>query len=295
MIGLMPHGSCFLWDPWLTSLHAISDGAVVLAYFSIPFLLLLNRQYIDAQIRPVMMLFAAFIFSCGIGHALRVWNIWHADYWAEGAWTLATATVSLYTAWRLTELVPQLLNTHRDLVITRAVAEQDPLTGIANRRGLEAALHALPPQPKPMNHSLILVDLDGFKDINDTYGHGVGDQLLRLVAEVLHSQIRTIDVAARIGGDEFALLMVGCPPEEALDKVETIRQQIQQIQLPDLLPAPAHPLISASFGISSFDPSQGLTYSYHQADTALYSAKHSGKNQVKIAPPEGLPIRPTPL
>lgn len=283
MLALMPHGSCFLWDPWLTSLHAISDGGVLAAYFSIPLLLLLNRQHIDAQIRPVLVLFAAFIFSCGIGHGLRVWNIWHADYWLEGGWSLVTATVSLYTAWRLTELVPQLLNTHRDLVITRQVAEHDPLTGIANRRGLEVATAALSYQPKGTDHSLILVDLDGFKAINDTYGHGAGDRLLQAVAKVLHGQIRAIDLAARIGGDEFVLLMVGCAPEEAREKVETIRQEIQKISLPDLALGPDCPFISASFGISNFEPDRGLTHSYQQADAALYRAKRSGKNQVEIA------------
>ncbi|PSN12824.1 hypothetical protein C7293_18520 [filamentous cyanobacterium CCT1] len=287
MLALMPHGSCFLWDPRLTSLHAISDGGVLVAYFSIPLLLLLNRQYIDAQIRPVLLLFAAFIFSCGIGHGLRIWNIWHANYWLEGGWTLITAAISLYTAWQLKALVPQLLNTHRDLVITREVAKHDPLTGIANRRGLEAALDALSYQPSSVIHSLVLVDLDGFKAINDTYGHGVGDQLLQAVARVLHSHIRAIDLAARIGGDEFVLLMVGCTPEEARDKVETIRQELHKIDLPalvpDLAPGPDHRFVSASFGISYFDPDRGLAHSYQRADAALYTAKHSGKNQVEIA------------
>jgi hypothetical protein len=106
MIALMPHGSCFLWDPWLTSLHLVSDLAVLVAYFSIPVLLLLYRQHIDAQIRPVLLLFAAFIFSCGIGHGLRMWNIWHANYWIEGFWTCLTASISLYTAWQLKALIP---------------------------------------------------------------------------------------------------------------------------------------------------------------------------------------------
>jgi diguanylate cyclase (GGDEF)-like protein len=260
----------------------MSDGGVLVAYFSIPLLLLFNRRHIDAQMRPVLVLFAAFIFSCGIGHGLRVWNIWHADYWLEGGWSLVTATVSLYTAWRLIALMPQWLNTHRDLVTTRKVAEHDPLTGIANRRGLEAALTALSYQPNVV-HSLILVDLDGFKAVNDTYGHGVGDRLLQSVAEVLHSQVRAIDLAARIGGDEFVLLMVGCTPEEAREKVETIRQEIQKIYLSDLAPGPDYPIISASFGISNFDPNQTLSYSYQRADAALYTAKHSGKNQVEIA------------
>jgi diguanylate cyclase (GGDEF)-like protein len=283
MIALMPHGSCFLWDPWLTSLHVISDGLITVAYFSIPLLLLLNRQHIDAQIRPVLLLFAAFIFSCGIGHGIRVWNVWHANYWIEGFWTWVTATVSLLTAWQLKGLVPRLLSTHKDLIITRGLAEQDPLTGIANRRGLEASLSALAHQPG-MTHTLILIDLDGFKAINDTYGHSAGDRLLRAVAEVLRHHIRTVDLAARMGGDEFALLMVGCAPLEAREKVERVRESIQQIHLPDLSYPTTCPLVSASIGMSELSLDQGLAYSYEQADAALYIAKHSGKNQVQVAP-----------
>lgn len=283
MIALMPHGSCFLWNPWLTSLHAVSDGLVLMAYFSIPLLLFVNRQHIDTQIRPVLLLFAAFIFSCGIGHGLSVWNIWHANYWVEGLWTWVTATISLYTAWRLKKLVPQFLNTHKDLVATRQLIEQDPLTGIANRRGLETALTALTYPSADVVHTLVLIDLDGFKTINDTFGHLVGDQLLRAVAKVLDHHIRTLDLAARIGGDEFALLMVGCTPEEAQAKAEAIRQEIQHIRLPDLPHADDSPLVSASIGLSQFEAGQGLTSSYQQADAALYAAKQDGKNQIRVA------------
>lgn len=281
MIALMPHGSCFLWDPWLTSLHVVGDSLVLVAYFSIPLLLLLNRQYIAVQMRPVLLLFAAFIFSCGVGHGMRLWNIWHANYWLEGGWSWVTATVSLYTAWQLKGLVPQMLNTHNDLIATRELIEQDPLTGIANRRGLEASLAALSHQPE-IAHTLVLIDLDGFKDINDTYGHLVGDQLLRTVAEILSGHIRTVDLAARLGGDEFALLLVGCIPLEAETKVELVRQQIADIQLPDLAPSTG-PLVSASIGMSELNLDQGLVHSYQQADTALYKAKQGGKNQIQVA------------
>lgn len=283
MIALMPHGTCFLWNPWLTSLHVVSDSLVLVAYFSIPLLLFLNRQHIDAQIRPVLLLFAAFIFSCGIGHGLSVWNIWHANYWVEGLWTWVTATISLYTAWQLKALVPKLLNTHKDLVATRELIEQDPLTGIANRRGLETALAALTYQSASVVHTLVLIDLDGFKDINDSFGHLAGDQLLQAVADVLDRHIRTLDLAARIGGDEFALLMVGCTPEEALTKAETIRQEIQHIRLPDLPRSDDTPLVSASIGLSQFEAGRELTDSYQEADVALYAAKQGGKNQIRVA------------
>ncbi len=133
-----------------------------------------------------------------------------------------------------------------------------------------------------MTHTLILIDLDGFKLINNTYGHGAGDHLLQTVAELLRHHVRTIDLPARGGGDEFALLLVGCPPPEAEEKIERIRQRIQQIQLPGL--NQPGPLVSASIGMGELSLDQGLAQRYQQADAALYMAKQSGKNQIHIAP-----------
>jgi diguanylate cyclase (GGDEF)-like protein len=282
IFGLMPHGTCFLWDPWLTSLHVISDLGVAIAYFSIPLLLYLNRDHIEAPMRPLLLLFAAFILSCGIGHSLKIWNIWHASYWLEGGWTAITAAISLYTALQLRLLVPNMLSTQQQLVTTQAMLLKDPLTGIANRRGLETAIETLPGQrgSQPLRHSLILLDLDGFKQVNDRHGHMAGDNLLKAVADVLETQTRSIDLAVRLGGDEFALLMVGCSMAEAQAIAEKLRQAIQRIRLSALPQAGAGPLISVSIGISEIDPQHPFKQAYREADAALYQAKHGGKNQV---------------
>jgi diguanylate cyclase (GGDEF)-like protein len=123
-------------------------------------------------------------------------------------------------------------------VKTRELASQDPLTGIANRRGLEAALDSLTYSAEAVKHTLILIDLDGFKAINDTYGHTTGDRLLQTVAQVLREQIRAIDLAARLGGDEFALLMVGCPPQEAWIKLKPCGSAFSKFGCPSHCPPP---------------------------------------------------------
>ena len=289
-IGLMPHGSCFLWDPWLTSLHVASDIGVSIAYFSIPGLLYLSRQHIEAGMRPLLLLFAAFILSCGIGHSLDIWNIWHANYWLEGGWTAITAGISLYTALELKRVVPTLLSTQQQLITTQAMLLKDPLTGIANRRGLEVAIAELPCQKgnQLLKHSLVLLDLDGFKQVNDRYGHMVGDALLRAVAEVLDSHTRSIDLAARLGGDEFALLLVGCSTVEARAIAEKLCQAIREIPLFELseeqldspLEIDANTGISVSIGISEISAKQSFNQAYKNADVALYRAKQNGKNQV---------------
>jgi diguanylate cyclase (GGDEF)-like protein len=287
MLALMPHGTCFLWDPWLTSLHVIGDTLVALAYFSIPWVIYHNRDYILEPMRPLVLLFAAFILSCGVGHSIRIWNIWHANYWLEGVWSWVTGLISLYTAIRLVYLIPQFLNTQKDLTTTRRLLEQDVLTGIANRRGLEQTVAALAKHPQSSrgtDHSLVLIDLDGFKHINDTYGHHVGDSLLTQVAQCLVSHIRTNDLAARLGGDEFAILMPGTAPEEIQTVIEEICAAIRNITLQELPDRPSHPLVSASIGVTRLELNQPLTTSYQKADEALYLAKDNGKNQVILDP-----------
>jgi GGDEF domain-containing protein len=160
MLALMPHGTCFLWNPWLTALHVIGDMLVALAYFSIPWIIYRNRHYIVEPMRPLVLLFAAFILSCGVGHSIRSWNIWHTNYWLEGIWSWITGLISCYTAVRLTYLIPQFLNPQKDLTTTRRLLEQDALTGIANRRGLEQTVAALASQPQPSevaDHSLLII------------------------------------------------------------------------------------------------------------------------------------------
>ncbi|MBD2258483.1 GGDEF domain-containing protein [Pseudanabaena sp. FACHB-2040] len=282
LVSTMPHGSCFLWNPWLTSLHALADGGIAVAYFSIPVLLYIYREHAATAARPLLLLFAAFILSCGVGHVLSAWNIWHANYWIEGSWKWVTLSISSYTVWQLRSTIPQLLATHKDLEITRELLERDPLTGVANRRGLESAYERVKVYygSQPLNHALMLLDLDGFKQVNDTYGHHVGDMLLQKVAAALCDRTRSLDTVARLGGDEFAVLLAGCSGAGAKLIADEIRQVIATLQLPEL---PADFQVTVSIGISEFRADADLEPSYVQADGALYQAKGNGKNQVSLA------------
>ncbi|HEY9880985.1 MAG TPA: GGDEF domain-containing protein [Leptolyngbyaceae cyanobacterium] len=282
LIALMPHGSCFLWDPWLTFIHAVADGGIALSYFSIPILLLIYRDRATAEMRPLLMLFAAFILSCGVGHVLAAWNIWHSRYWIEGGWKWVTMTISGYTAWRLRSTLPHLLTTRKDLETTRALLERDPLTGVSNRRGLETAFDRIAScyNASSLAHTMVLLDLDGFKQVNDTYGHHVGDALLKAVAEALCDRTRTLDTVARLGGDEFALLLTGCSLNGARLIAEEIRQTIALLTIPEL---PAGPSVTVSIGIAEFHADTSLEACYIQADQALYQAKNGGKNQLSLA------------
>jgi signal transduction histidine kinase len=108
--NFMAHGYCFLWKPELVWLHAGSDFLIGLAYYSIPLMLLyFVRQRQDVPFQGIFLLFSAFILSCGTGHLLEIWTLWHPVYWLSGLMKGITAIVSLYTASELVPLIPKAL------------------------------------------------------------------------------------------------------------------------------------------------------------------------------------------
>lgn len=107
----IPHGHCYLWEPLLVGLHVISDGLIAIAYFSIPAMLIyfVNKRR-DIPFLNIFKLFGAFIILCGIGHVLDIWTLWFPNYWLSGFERAMTALVSVYTAFRLSKLLPGFLS-----------------------------------------------------------------------------------------------------------------------------------------------------------------------------------------
>ena len=288
LLGLTPHGYCFLWNRGLTSLHVLSDGLIAIAYFSLPSIMYLNRDRATPEVRSLVLMFAAFILTCGVGHLLSIWNIWHGDYWIEGAWKVVIAVASLTTAWELKDKIPSLMGFHRQLSETEILANTDRLTGLANRRGLEQAfekLTQLAATSGKEGHVLILMDLDHFKLINDSYGHLVGDRLLQAIAQVLNRHTRAADIVARLGGDEFAIVLVGCSLPRAQLIAETLRQEIAQLQLEGLTPVnSADCLVTVSIGVHRlcFTAQTSFESIFNQADELLYASKKSGRDRITL-------------
>jgi len=286
MLGLMPHGYCFLWNTWLTLLHVVSDGATALAYFSIPTMIYINRDLASKEMRPLILMFVAFILSCGVGHVLSMWNIWHGDYWIEGLWKVVIAGASLATAWQLRITLPSMMGFHKQLSETELLANTDQLTGLTNRRGLEQAFQRFPmlDTTSEINNSvLMLIDLDHFKGINDTYGHMVGDRLLQAVAQVLSRHTRSTDIVARLGGDEFAVLLVGCSLPRGNTIAEAIRAEIGNITLEGIVPlGGATSLVTASIGLQCLRSNQQRSFEeiFQPIDQLLYASKQSGRDRV---------------
>jgi len=161
-------------------------------------------------------------------------------------------------------------------------AAVDPLTGLFNRRyfltRLDEEVERARRQATPL--TVVVLDVDDFKQLNDRLGHLVGDGVLRVVGEVLRRSVRLFDVCARQGGDEFAILMPGSSPENSHQIAERIRAGVEDSR-PAGGPWPDDLRLSASIGIATFTntTSEDLI---DRADQALYVAKRQGKNRIRI-------------
>lgn len=165
----------------------------------------------------------------------------------------------------------------------KRLAETDDLTGLKNRRKFVnlagRAIKKACSQEKPL--SMVLLDLDHFKDINDTHGHHVGDEALRRVAEHLRNTLRRGDIAARVGGEEVAILLPGSDEWGALIAAERLRSGLAGLQIKTGSRAIG---ITASFGVSALcADDQGLDDIMARADRALYLAKQEGRNCVRTS------------
>ncbi len=155
------------------------------------------------------------------------------------------------------------------------ISREDPLTGMLNRRGLEHAIDSLNGANGPF--VAILIDLDGFKSVNDTYGHKIGDQLLTEISLRIREEAGPETTIARIGGDEFVLLFPS--RMDAPDPAELVTRLISRIASP--YPGIASVRIGASAGIYRAERLQ-LTEILLRADIALYTAKHRGRNEFRV-------------
>jgi len=174
--------------------------------------------------------------------------------------------------------------------IIRSLKEQvstDPLTGLLNRRAflvaLERLVDLLPVQDEHRHYSLhslavFFIDLDYFKKINDTYGHAVGDEVLRVVALALQKKLRESDLVCRWGGEEIVVALPNLHTEEAVVVAEKIRQTIAGLTFSE-----AGLQITASIGISATLHYVAMAQLIATADKAVYEAKSRGRNQVVIA------------
>jgi len=176
-----------------------------------------------------------------------------------------------------------LRKTREELDYKEIMARTDELTGLFNRRGLNAFLEELVEQSKSRDTQLglIMLDLDNFKQVNDNFGHDRGDAVLQKVAEILRNEIRHSDVAGRRGGDEFVILLPGITVERGLEVAEKIRQHIDR-EFPE---DSTGNKLTGSLGLAFLAPDDSIGDLLLRADRNLYRAKNRGRNQVVMGQP----------
>lgn len=163
-----------------------------------------------------------------------------------------------------------------DIDSLERLASADPLTGLANRRGGEKDISAEISRARRQNTPLscVLLDIDHFKEVNDTFGHQAGDYVLREVSALLRRTVRAYDILVRWGGEEFLVVLPGVAHEQALKLAERIRQAIENMPLAGIGG------ITASVGVAALGSDYSFDAMFAVADRRLYSAKASGRNTV---------------
>jgi diguanylate cyclase (GGDEF)-like protein len=218
------------------------------------------------------------------GQMLGLFHLQHLKTVPDTSQTEASADPGLALAVAVAE---DLSLAHANMRLRESLREQstrDSLTGLFNRRFVDEFLvrELARAERKARQLSMIALDIDHFKRINDSFGHGAGDAVLQRVSVILRAHVRDTDVASRVGGEEFLLLLAESPLPLAAKRAEDIRSAICEMSVKyrnkDL------GRITASFGAVAY-PDHGRTAEalIRAADKALYDAKHAGRNQVVSA------------
>jgi diguanylate cyclase (GGDEF)-like protein len=274
---------CMVLGPWFSILldpAVVAGDFVPLVYIGISIqlcsILLSERATIGIALFQMSGLIA-FILFCP---ALRAIN-WPSLV-AFIAFTATIGTLAGFSNRKQLEQIEQQRNQlQRDEAKLRELSVHDPLTGLYNRRYMEETLDREIKRALRKERSLavVMTDIDGFKAINDTFGHVPGDMLLVRVAKFLMKGVRASDVVCRYGGDEFVLILPECSLEEAILRVSEMRLDVEKMPLGEEVSV--NEPLTMSFGVAAL-PENGTTLEelIKAADQALYASKRAGRNRV---------------
>ncbi len=161
-------------------------------------------------------------------------------------------------------------------------ARTDTLTGLANRLALDEFFRRAQSDAMERDHpvSAFMIDIDHFKRFNDSFGHGVGDEVLRLVAKALRERVRDTDLPARYGGEELIAVLPGADLATCAATAERIRQALADCKITRRSSGEELPGVTVSIGVSQFQPGESMEDMIDRCDRALYKAKKTGRNRV---------------
>jgi diguanylate cyclase len=186
---------------------------------------------------------------------------------------------------RLTDMLHQVERRteelQREVASSQQMARQDSLTGLPNRRAYEERLEQEHARWRRFGGrlSLLVWDVDNFKTVNDTYGHKAGDRALQLIAATLQQRLRETDFLARLGGEEFVVLLIGAEVADAYKVAEAMREAVASAGLHSNNKPVA---LTVSGGLSQFADGDDPVRVFQRADEALYRAKRAGKNRCEV-------------
>jgi len=270
--------------------------AVVMAAPQVAFPFLANLFTVFAfgmlwlSLRDAVVVWSAGVFGAGVvfyavgrgfaapaGSAVEIGLSWAYFSLILGRCLLVSVAAGEARA-RLAESRRQLADT---LDQVQRLASRDELTRALNRRSLHSALERERQRAARSGHPfcVAMIDLDHFKRVNDTYGHGAGDAVLRAFADTVHEKMRATDVFGRYGGEEFMLVLVGSAAPQALEAVERVRLAVAARDWRDLSPdAP----VTMSAGVAAYRAGEPVEALLQRADRALYRAKGEGRNRTVL-------------
>ena len=161
------------------------------------------------------------------------------------------------------------------------------MTALANRTGLKESMDTMRSEDenKSVTHSLLIADIDKFKNINDTYGHIFGDKIIKVVAKALQKLTKGKDIAARFGGEEFVVVLPDTNINGGVAVSESIRQNIENGRIFNPKTKEEIQRVTISIGVTTFDINEDINVVIERADAALYRAKAGGRNRVETADP----------
>ena len=203
-------------------------------------------------------------------------------------WMAVASLGVVVTRWRLRQAQRDQQRIAAESDSLRRLSTIDPLTGILNRRGVEGAL--VNRAAGLIETAVLVIDIDHFKNVNDTHGHAAGDDVLRRVAGAIATAVRASDTVGRWGGEEFLVVSGFCPPRHAVKLAEKIRARIAAATAegPGAIP------VTASIGVAMLRDTSDFDQGFLRADAALYRAKQAGRDRVVMdgdgAPSAGEPV-----
>jgi len=199
--------------------------------------------------------------------------------------TVNTETISESTRLfqqKMDEAQAEISELKKELNRSREEATIDPLTGLYNRRVFDTEIGQLAAKPNP-NVSLIMLDIDFFKQFNDTYGHQMGDKVLQYVAKLIKAECPEPLLPVRFGGEEFSMLLPGVEIPVACELAESVRRKVAAIRITQKKSGETISSVTASFGVARLQGDESPENLIARADAALYRAKKAGRNNVQIA------------